>query len=453
MVDQEYKNLAKSGFVKMDSEPLESGRTILNLVQIRIDRTRKVGWHIVEGIPLSPGNQVVVETERGTAGGEVLSVASKRWVSKKRHRRVLRLQEQMPRRRYQERFDQREGEAQKTCSDLVKHLRLNMKVVDVEYVHWENRTIFYFVSEGRVDFRELVKELSRNLRCRIEMRQIGPRDETKMLGGLGRCGREHCCATFLTEFQSVRTKMAKEQGLVVNQEKITGHCRKLLCCLAYERDTYAEMRTSLPPLGTILETADGPAKVIELLVIRQEVKTIIRGVDGFRVFSVDVLSQDDEGVWVLDVKTLERQKQEELDRKMKALHYTPPGMSTEDDKGNSKSDSKRPVVRRRRGGGGGGSGGGGGGGGRPPRGRNSAGDSKKGPKDSNRGKRGRPNRNSKPSDAPKGDGPPKKGGRTRRRKPSGDGSRGPGGSSGGGGGRNDRGSGGGGGNSAPPKSS
>lgn len=273
MPDREYRtlklNLDQSWFDEVDG-----GRVLRNVVQVRAARTRRVTIFSHDDMALVPGDHVVFETDRGTSHGEVVSEPERRWVGRKGLKAIVRMMGGALSRWQKDRAAERQKAARLTCQDLAMQYRLDMKLVDVEYVHWENRTVFYFVADGRVDFRELVKELSRKLRCRIEMRQIGPRDETKMLGGLGRCGREHCCSTHLTEFKSVRTKMAKEQGLVVNQEKITGHCRKLLCCLSYEREVYAELRRNLPHMGTRVKTAEGTTRIVEAHILKQTVKLL-----------------------------------------------------------------------------------------------------------------------------------------------------------------------------------
>lgn len=274
MQDREFWALMGDPACRREVSAAELELPLANMVQVRVDRTRKLTWFQHDDLVLEPGQRVVVETERGTGSGEVLCWPVKRSGAVKGARRVLRPLEpgHTAQGGLRERSAVREQQALRVCADLISTFQLDMKLVGVEHVHWENRAVFYFVAEGRVDFRDLVKELSRVLRCRIEMRQIGPRDETKMLGGLGRCGREFCCGTFLNEFRSVRTKMAKEQGLVVNQEKITGHCRKLLCCLAYERESYAALRASLPPLGATVENDEGAARVLEVYLLKQAVK-------------------------------------------------------------------------------------------------------------------------------------------------------------------------------------
>lgn len=294
MPDREFRRFQH----RLDQSFIErfekGGKQFFNMVQVRADRTRKVGWYYHDDDQTVRLNMpVVVETERGTGQGVVITETEKRLVSPKGARKVLRPLEQQANKWQDSRTEERQQRARTVCAQLAGQLRLQMKLIDVEYVPWENRCIFFFSSDGRIDFRNLVKELSRNLRCRIEMRQIGPRDETKMVGGLGRCGREHCCSTHLTEFRSVRTKMAKDQGLVVNQEKITGNCRKLLCCLGYERETYATLREEMPKVGSIVETPEGLARVAELYIMRQQVKVRLAETNLPREFPVESFKRND----------------------------------------------------------------------------------------------------------------------------------------------------------------
>ena len=139
-----------------------------------------------------------------------------------------------------------------------------MKLVDVEYTFDRNKIIFYFTAEGRVDFRNLVKDLASIFRTRIELRQIGVRDEAKMLGGIGPCGRMLCCSTFLGDFEPVSIKMAKDQNLSLNPSKISGLCGRLMCCLKYENDEYEEAKKLMPDIGTRIDTPEGPGKVVGL---------------------------------------------------------------------------------------------------------------------------------------------------------------------------------------------
>ncbi len=153
--------------------------------------------------------------------------------------------------------------------EKIQEHRLDMKLVDVEYTFDKNKVIFYFTAEGRVDFRDLVKDLAAIFRTRIELRQIGVRDEAKMLGGIGPCGRMLCCSTFLGDFEPVSIKMAKDQNLSLNPSKISGLCGRLMCCLKYENDAYEEAKKKMPDIGTRVETAEGPGKVVGLNLLEQ----------------------------------------------------------------------------------------------------------------------------------------------------------------------------------------
>ena len=148
-----------------------------------------------------------------------------------------------------------------------------MKLVDVEYTFDNSKVIFYFTSDGRVDFRELVKDLASAFRMRIELRQIGVRDETKMMGGIGPCGRELCCHSFLDDFETVSIKMAKTQNLSLNPTKISGMCGRLMCCLQYENDTYLELRKGMPQPGDYLDTPDGKAVVEDVNILQNRIRT------------------------------------------------------------------------------------------------------------------------------------------------------------------------------------
>lgn len=157
----------------------------------------------------------------------------------------------------------KEKEAFKICEEKIEAHGLQMNLVDVEYTFDRSKIIFYFTADGRVDFRELVKDLAFVFRTRIELRQIGVRDESRMVGGFGMCGRPFCCNTFLNDFQPVSIKMAKEQGLSLNPSKISGTCGRLMCCLKYEQDTYEHLLRHTPKVGAIVETQKGRGRVIE----------------------------------------------------------------------------------------------------------------------------------------------------------------------------------------------
>lgn len=158
------------------------------------------------------------------------------------------------------------------CKEKIKEHKLRMKLISVEYLFDRTKLIFYFVAEGRVDFRNFVRELAYIFKTRIELRQIGVRDEAKMLGGLGSCGKPLCCATFLNDFQAVSVKMAKDQGLSLNPAKISGICGRLMCCLKYEEDSYLDILYNMPRIGSMVNTPEGTGKVVSYNVISRIVK-------------------------------------------------------------------------------------------------------------------------------------------------------------------------------------
>ena len=165
----------------------------------------------------------------------------------------------------------RENEAFEICQQKIAEHGLDMKLVDVEYTFDNSKILFYFTADGRVDFRELVKDLASVFRTRIELRQIGVRDEAKMLGGLGICGRPFCCSQFLGDFQPVSIKMAKEQGLSLNPTKISGSCGRLMCCLKYEQDAYEDALKRMPKNDSFVQTPDGPGNICDVNVLKETV--------------------------------------------------------------------------------------------------------------------------------------------------------------------------------------
>lgn len=216
-------------------------------------------------LELPKNEQVVVETERGRALG--LIVVAPREVAledlREPPKKVLRTatDEDLA---IDARYKEQEQQAFKYCRSRIEERGMEMKLVRAEYLFEGSKIVFYFTADGRVDFRELVKDLAHHLHTRIEMRQIGVRDEAKLLGGVGVCGRELCCCTFLREFNPVSVKMAKEQGLALNPGKISGQCGRLLCCLGYEYETYCHLKRSLPKIGRIIKVGDHEAMVLSL---------------------------------------------------------------------------------------------------------------------------------------------------------------------------------------------
>lgn len=216
------------------------------------------------GITAEIGESVIVETQNGTEMGTV-SAANHEVDNDaivKPLRKVLRkaTENDLARRDENKR---KEKEAFGICEELVLAHKLDMKLVDVEYSFDSSKIVFFFTSDGRVDFRELVKDLASRFHTRIELRQIGVRDEAKMLGGLGICGRPYCCKQFLNDFQPVSIKMAKEQGLSLNPTKISGSCGRLMCCLKYEQDAYEYLNSLTPGVGATVKTPEGNAVVTD----------------------------------------------------------------------------------------------------------------------------------------------------------------------------------------------
>jgi cell fate regulator YaaT (PSP1 superfamily) len=227
------------------------------------------------------GDHVIVETIRGVEYGSVVS--GPREVPEEQItqplKTVIRVATKEDDRQEAENRE-KEKEAFKICLEKIRKHGLEMKLIDAEYTFDNNKVLFYFTADGRIDFRELVKDLAAVFRTRIELRQIGVRDETKIRGGIGICGRELCCHTFLTEFAPVSIKMAKEQNLSLNPTKISGVCGRLMCCLTNEQETYEYLNNKLPSVGTQVTTIDGlKGEVQSLNVLRQRVKVLVTGED------------------------------------------------------------------------------------------------------------------------------------------------------------------------------
>ncbi len=241
---------------------------MISVIGVRFKDVGKIYYFDPDGIDLQVGDDVIVETSRGVECGKV-AMASKQITDDKISKPLKKLIRKATRDdlKIVEENRKKEVEAFKICEEKIAKHNLQMKLVDVEYTFDNNKILFYFTADGRVDFRELVKDLAYVFRTRIELRQIGVRDEAKMLGGLGICGRPFCCNTFLGEFQPVSIKMAKEQGMSLNPVKISGTCGRLMCCLKYEQDVYTGLLKTTPKIGAIVETPDGNGNVIDVNLI------------------------------------------------------------------------------------------------------------------------------------------------------------------------------------------
>jgi len=241
------------------------------MVFVKLANGKAEGFDALD-LPLDAGENIVVETEKGLVLGKVLSPPhekEKRFFLKS-PRKVIRKATPEDQEQF-EKNQQLEKEAFQFCLRKIKEKGLNMKLVKTEVLLDRSKALFYFTSEKRVDFRELVRDLAGEFRMRIEMRQIGVRDEAKMICGIGSCGRELCCAKFMNRFELVSVKMAKEQNLALNPIKISGICGRLMCCLAYEFPTYIELKRDLPKLGKRIATPAGKGKIIRQNVLSQTV--------------------------------------------------------------------------------------------------------------------------------------------------------------------------------------
>lgn len=225
---------------------------------------------------LKKGEHVIVRTEQGTGLGVVVHGIQLRdlQIHPGKLKKIQRPATPEEISRYRGNLE-REQEAKRFCLERIKDHGLEMNLVDVDYFYDASKIIFYFTADGRVDFRELVKDLVRQLKARVELRQIGVRNQAKMVGGLGNCGREVCCATFLSDFHPVSVRMAKEQNLSLNPTKISGACGRLMCCLKFEYETYRQLRKDMPKIGKKIDTPEGRGKVIRQNILGRTITVLL----------------------------------------------------------------------------------------------------------------------------------------------------------------------------------
>lgn len=263
---------------------------MVKVVGVRFKKAGKIYYFDPDEFIIDAGANVIVETARGIEFGE--AVISNREVADDEIvaplKKVMRLASDEDS-KHAEENRRKEKEAFATCLQKIRDHNLEMKLIDVEYTFDNNKILFYFTADGRVDFRELVKDLAAVFKTRIELRQIGVRDESKMMGGIGVCGRVLCCSSYLGEFQPVSIKMAKEQGLSLNPTKISGTCGRLMCCLKYEQDAYEEIIRRIPRMGAIVETPEGQGVVMDTSLLKEIVKVRLdKGNEAdLRLFKVD----------------------------------------------------------------------------------------------------------------------------------------------------------------------
>ena len=250
---------------------------MVKVVGIRFRNAGKIYYFGPGKLQLKAGMHAIVETARGVEMGTVMT--DPREVSEESVvqplKPVIRIATEQDEKQA-EKNRQKEKEAFKICLEKIAKHKLDMKLVEAEYTFDNNKLLFYFTADGRIDFRELVKDLASVFRTRIELRQIGVRDETKMMGGIGICGRPLCCSSYLTDFVPVSIKMAKEQNLSLNPTKISGVCGRLMCCLKNEQETYEYLNSQLPNVGDTVTTPEGiRGQVKSVSVLRQRVKVVI----------------------------------------------------------------------------------------------------------------------------------------------------------------------------------
>ena len=263
---------------------------MVEIVGVRFKKVYKIYYFSPQGQTFKCGDHVIVETARGIEFGTV-AIANKQ-VSEESItpplKPVIRKATPEDEKSYAKNAE-KSKEAYKIALDKISKHGLNMKLVDVEYTFDCGKALFYFTADGRVDFRELVKDLATVFHTRIELRQIGVRDEAKMLGGFGACGRNLCCHSFLDEFIPVSIKMAKEQSLSLNPTKISGACGRLMCCLKYEQDTYEEMNVGMPGVGSLVSTPDGNGSVIGCETLKRSVSVRLSDSPSIKSYPLDTI--------------------------------------------------------------------------------------------------------------------------------------------------------------------
>ncbi len=288
------------------------------IVGVRFKKLGKIYFFDPSGFNLEKNRSVIVETARGLELGEV--AVSNRLIDEEKIvsplKKVIRPANDDDKKTFEEN-EKRAQEAFKVCEEKIAEHGLNMKLIDVEYTFDSTKLLFYFTADTRIDFRELVKDLAAIYRTRIELRQIGVRDEVKMLGGYGMCGRELCCVNHLSDLNPVSIKMAKEQGLSLNPTKISGACGRLMCCLKNEQEVYEEKLSRLPNNGALVKTPDGEGIVEDVQVLKELITVKIEKDDSairkvFKYEDIEILKNTkrkdvkaEEGVTEKELKSLE----------------------------------------------------------------------------------------------------------------------------------------------------
>ena len=291
-----------------------------NIIGVRFKKLGKIYFFNPRDFKVKKGTKVIVETAQGEEYGEVL--IPNRYVDDEKIisplKKVTRIANGKDHKHYEE-CRKKEKEAFEVCKKKIKEHKLAMTLTDVEYKFDNSKILFYFTADGRIDFRELVKDLAAIYKTRIELRQIGVRDEVKRIGGNGVCGRELCCCSFLRDFEAVSIKMAKEQNLSLNPSKISGNCGRLMCCLKYENEVYEEKLEKLPNIGAIVKTEDGEGEVDNIETLKEVVRVKLKDGDNYTYKKYNVsdikIIKDNKSVVLEDTEEKEHKKElEELER-------------------------------------------------------------------------------------------------------------------------------------------
>lgn len=278
------------------------------IVGVRFKKPGKIYFFDPQDFEINKNDNVIVETAMGEEMGYV--VVAKREIEESKLTTPLKKVVRIASKEDMEslkKFKSKEPEALKICKDKIKKYKLDMNLIDVEYKFDGSKILFYFTADGRIDFRELVKDLASVFKTRIELRQIGVRDEVKRIGGNGVCGRELCCCSFLDNFETVSIKMAKEQNIALNPSKISGNCGRLMCCLKYEQDVYTEKLGRLPKVGAIVKTPSGEGVVEGVEILKEVVKVKIKEGEDYCYKKFDIK----------DIKVLKDSKHNVIDEEEK----------------------------------------------------------------------------------------------------------------------------------------
>lgn len=289
---------------------------MIEVAGIRFKKVGKIYYFSPGNLKLKQGDHVIVETSRGIEYGTVVIPLKKVTDDEivPPLKKILRIATPDDDKQI-EINKEKEKEAMKLCQEKIQKHNLEMKLIDVEYTFDHNKVLFYFSADGRIDFRELVRDLAGVFKTRIELRQIGVRDEAKMMGGLGICGRQLCCSLFLSDFDPVSIKMAKEQNLSLNPTKISGTCGRLMCCLKNEQAAYEDIIKTIPPVGSIVETADGKGTITAVSVLKGILSVAVENGDekrlkDYKAEDVKVIKKafvkNDEKIDMAELKKLEK---------------------------------------------------------------------------------------------------------------------------------------------------